>query len=499
MELPAVLDVVIGVVFVWFLLSLAVSAVNEGLVWATKVRAKHLWLALARAFEPDRPLPRRLRDIAWNLPFGWRRQRFDVRPVNGTAEEATGLDQVRARLLDAQRSPEEQAEGKAAAGGRVPVLELLHRELRDLVYEPGRKGWRSRISRLPGDAFSTALLALARRTVTLHGLLTAPGPDGEAPALTDDERAVVVTAWERASRAHLVAATPAPDLAAVWDAQGRRPQPLAAVREAFLAVGHTVEQADAAWWAATHPSGDDLEAAAPAGPARQLVAARYADAGRTVSLGDLEDLLRENPRLRELVAQAWRTAGDRLGVAAAKESLDRWFDDQMAQLSGFYRRQSRKVVAAIAVVVVVLTQVDSLGLADRLQRDQAFRVAVAASAAEIVDDPGSAEAKARLCGDDVETFTDQVACAKQIVAETQAFSWPSGTDLLDDLEAASGDEERLDWSDPFAWLAQRVGDSLDGPGLVGKTLTVVALLFGADFWFSTLKRAIALRRTVVRS
>ncbi len=36
------LDLAIGLVFVWFILSLVISAVNEGVVLVFRVRAKHL-------------------------------------------------------------------------------------------------------------------------------------------------------------------------------------------------------------------------------------------------------------------------------------------------------------------------------------------------------------------------------------------------------------------------------------------------------------------------
>ncbi len=51
MPVSQVLEVVIGVVFVWFLLSMAVSAVNQAFSWLTRVRAKLLWHSLAGLFD----------------------------------------------------------------------------------------------------------------------------------------------------------------------------------------------------------------------------------------------------------------------------------------------------------------------------------------------------------------------------------------------------------------------------------------------------------------
>ena len=66
-----VLNVAIGVVFVWFLLSVVLSAVNEGLALVTHVRAKHLWLGIGRLVDPNNsPLPRRFLDAAFRAPCG---------------------------------------------------------------------------------------------------------------------------------------------------------------------------------------------------------------------------------------------------------------------------------------------------------------------------------------------------------------------------------------------------------------------------------------------
>jgi hypothetical protein len=46
------LDLAIGLVFVWFILSLVVSVVNEGFVLVFRIRAKHLWLGIGRLVNP---------------------------------------------------------------------------------------------------------------------------------------------------------------------------------------------------------------------------------------------------------------------------------------------------------------------------------------------------------------------------------------------------------------------------------------------------------------
>ena len=47
MGVSEILDVAIGLVLVWFLLSIAVSGINEAFSWLTRMRAKQLWRTLA--------------------------------------------------------------------------------------------------------------------------------------------------------------------------------------------------------------------------------------------------------------------------------------------------------------------------------------------------------------------------------------------------------------------------------------------------------------------
>jgi len=46
------LDLAIGLVFVWFILSLLISVINEGFALVFRIRAKHLWLGSAACSTP---------------------------------------------------------------------------------------------------------------------------------------------------------------------------------------------------------------------------------------------------------------------------------------------------------------------------------------------------------------------------------------------------------------------------------------------------------------
>jgi hypothetical protein len=425
MDLPAVLDTVIGVVFVWFLLSLVVSGINEAFAWLSRVRSKQLWLAVQRGLEPGHPLPRRFWDIAWVLPLQFWKNPFDVRPTNSS---------------------------ESGGGGGDTIVQRLYDEVRDAVYDPAKPGRKSKVSRLPAATFSAAALALAGRVVTLDDLLSAPDDRGVAPVLTDDERTALTAAYAAAGGTAASSTLHAPTL-------------------------------------------DQLLATAP-DTSHDLISRRYEAARHAVSPADVAQVLEGNPKLRAAVLAAMRGAGDNLGLPAAKLVLDDWFDGQMNQLSAWYRRQSRKILGVIAVAVVLLVHADTLDVVNRLQHDQALREAIATDAVNL-SAARPADVKAGICVDVAEpTAADQYACAVKVIERTRVFSLPTATELREEVQAASGSKTKLDVLDGPAWLWDRVnGDgSLDQlPGLV---VTAIALLFGADFWFSILRRLVGIRRLV---
>jgi hypothetical protein len=73
------LDLAIGLVFVWFILSLVISVVNEAFVLVFRVRAKHLWLGIGRLVSPrDGRYALRLWESVVSLPLGL--DGLDLRP-----------------------------------------------------------------------------------------------------------------------------------------------------------------------------------------------------------------------------------------------------------------------------------------------------------------------------------------------------------------------------------------------------------------------------------
>jgi hypothetical protein len=151
-----------------------------------------------------------------------------------------------------------------------------------------------------------------------------------------------------------------------------------------------------------------------------------------------------------------KSAGDDL--KAFRQLLEDWYDAQMDAIGGAYRRWARRWAIAIALVVAVGLQVDSIAIANSLYNDQPLRQAVVAAATN-----------GTLC----EQATDPTK-TKECVSQQ-----------LDDLGAQGL---------PVGWGVDKPADSLGWLSrILGLAITAAAACLGAPFWFDVLNRLGSLR------
>lgn len=143
-----------------------------------------------------------------------------------------------------------------------------------------------------------------------------------------------------------------------------------------------------------------------------------------------------------------------------RKSLEAWYDDSMARVSGWYKRKTQVLILVIGAAVVLALNANALTIADRLWSDQTIRAAVVQQANQAASQPE---------GDDPRTRLNDAASD---VASVESIGVPMGW---------SGDA-KPEW-DGTGWLTT----------LLGWALTVVAISLGAPFWFDTLGRLARLR------
>lgn len=146
-----------------------------------------------------------------------------------------------------------------------------------------------------------------------------------------------------------------------------------------------------------------------------------------------------------------------------REESERWFDDTMDRVSGWYKRWSQKWNILAALVIAVALNASAVRIAERLAGDETVRSAVVAGA------------EASAGGG----------------ANSPKNTGQSAQDALNELTSL---QVPLLWSDannpfhlPDFWKVVRA--------IAGWLLTAVAISLGAPFWFDALGKLARLRTT----
>ncbi|MEY2420013.1 MAG: hypothetical protein QOI95_80 [Acidimicrobiaceae bacterium] len=441
------LDVVIGVVFTWFLLSTVLSAINEGLALVTHARAKHLWLGIGRLFDPEHSkLPRRLLDIGFTLPF---RGTLDVRPratvedARGptvtSATSAKGLSPDHLTVRPYRKLPDELKDVRDQA-------QALYNRLGANLVEVAQPGRLSKVTRLAASAVSDAMVELAGTVVTRSDL----------------QSAAAGLPWEDEKKNELVAMlAQLPDEKVVLDSVLRRRPSDAQFTEEEL---------------------------------REL----YRDAASRVSGHDVAELLKGNPELASAIKRAADGVAANERVVAIRGVIEKWFEREMDQLSAFYRRQNRKILAALALPLVLFCHANSIAIFQDLRNDASLRQATLAAATTQTGDAIDTACAATTTTtapttttDPLDAAIDKFTCARDVLDRASAFRVGLAWQELQDAHGTTGKDAKFDWfSDAGPYLKDAVVDDF---GWAGRLVTLTALLFGAEFWFDTLRRLIGLR------
>lgn len=196
-------------------------------------------------------------------------------------------------------------------------------------------------------------------------------------------------------------------------------------------------------------------------------------------------------------------------LAKARKNVEKWFDDSMDRVSGAYKRYSQTLALIIGFFTALLLNIDSVGLTFYLWREPSVRAVLAGKAADFQLD--FAQQGTNTQSDPLQTFREQFTGLKLPVG----WSLKDRNDVLfrAPLEdaPAKGCEIFPKENDYFG-----ISFSENSPGflknkclmpsqpdsstnlfvkLLGIIITAVAARQGAPFWFDILKRAVNLRST----
>ena len=191
------------------------------------------------------------------------------------------------------------------------------------------------------------------------------------------------------------------------------------------------------------------------------------------------------PLRTSLDAMAADAAGD---LTRFQTSVEHWYDDHMARVSGWYKRHVTKITFVAGAIFVLLFNLNTITIGRALYSDSAIRSAVSMVAAKGTDcpapspSPGASEGQVQLnCLGNLET---------QLTAAAQA-GLPVGWGTV---APCAGPGARCNW-----WEQRGIVSPHGNPVwqvilvLLGFLITVAAIAPGAQFWFGLLTKLGSLR------
>jgi hypothetical protein len=437
-----ILEVILGLSFVYFLLSLVCSSINEMLAGFLKLRAKDLDKAIRNLICDDQ---------------------LAVKVLNHPLIEAMGSTRAETKPVQVGAGQGQPSPDQVEAGpGAVPA------DQETAQHATSSKGlFGSLVAKITGNRgdFTGKPSYIPSRTFSLALIDAITDPAGSALTAGDVKRAVADLAGDLGK--NVVDLEPTERIGrALFSLINENPDP--------KSLALSLDEARDIVNRLSDPSLDDAT--------KQSI----------VGAETFNDLRRSIERLPEGLART-RLLGaldeGRAGLEQAYQSIEAWFDHAMERTSGVYKRRAQSWLLSIAFLVTILLGVDTLQLYDSLASNPSLRSAVAQQA-EQATGPGGAFVLA------TPTPADQAAAtpvpngqpeapvpptAGQVYQELQDTSLPFG---YDDQPAPDPNESRWSNSEWWRWLAGKI------PGLL---ITTFAVALGSPFWFDVLNRVSNIR------
>jgi hypothetical protein len=202
-------------------------------------------------------------------------------------------------------------------------------------------------------------------------------------------------------------------------------------------------------------------------------------AGRTTMDTIAENVGRlpaELPLKSSLQALIKNADGD---VSRFRTAVERWYDDHMDRVSGWYKLNAAKITLVAGAILIVLLNINALTIGRTLYTENAVSTAVSTVAARGTNCPAG---------------QDPQACLAKLQAQLSAAAaagLPAGWGTVRDCAAPGA---RCNWMDQRG-LFSRHGHSFWQLVLVlvGFLIMIIAIVPGAQFWFGLLSRIGTLR------
>jgi hypothetical protein len=196
--------------------------------------------------------------------------------------------------------------------------------------------------------------------------------------------------------------------------------------------------------------------------------------------GDGEHTREEAERARVSLWKQIDALSEEWGALPPVASIEKWFDDSMDRVSGWYKRTSQYWMIAIALFIAVGLNASAIRLVERFEAEPTVRSAVVKQAEAAIDN---------------KDFKNQTKEEEE--AATGKTAEPNATEQVEaagkQASKAIGNIEDLKL--PLWWAGENVpvGWSQIAVAALGWLITAIAVSLGAPFWFDALGKLANLR------
>ena len=188
-----------------------------------------------------------------------------------------------------------------------------------------------------------------------------------------------------------------------------------------------------------------------------------------------------------------------MALVIARKNVETWFDNSMTRLSGWYKRKAQLMALIIGLLLAILLNIDSIVLSTTLWREPTLRQAIVAQAQSY------AQQNQQLPTSGTETLSPQKSVA-ELQQELTALKIPFGWETEMYVLKAGETCQILPFSKNAVWgfwsqgVCKRITNTpVDSTGwlakLAGILITGLAAAQGAPFWFDILKKFVNVRST----
>ena len=205
------------------------------------------------------------------------------------------------------------------------------------------------------------------------------------------------------------------------------------------------------------------------------------DAGGNTTMGTIQDNVNKLPRslFTQSLQALVKNAGDDVGQF--RTGVERWYDDHMDRVSGWYKRHVATITLAVGAILVVLLNINALTIGRTLYTDTAVSTAV-----------GAVAAKGTNCTDS-QTQQQCLAGLQGKLSAAAAAGLPIGWGTVRDCAEPTS---HCNWLDQRGIFSRHGGSGWQLVlALIGFLIMVISLLPGAQFWFGLLTKLGSLRAT----